>query len=278
MEQILKKAAINTWERIGQSFRQQNVRISETTISENIVSYIYENCNLSQSYVQIFQSKNENLNGADLEFFIEFEQGYIHFPAQAKLMKSNYKYSKINYQNNNGYQIDSLLTYASAKNAFPIYLLYNFVDWKTLRNNNSGISFFTRKNYGVSIAYAKTVKALCTNTDTNQVTSWKIPSFFNLNPKYTFPFHKMINKGIYNEPNGLHRQLQQLEIYPSLRKYDCRELEDDGKWRALIDYDSIGRSIHQENNKTIYEQHNYEFRPKYRILIGLNKKQLIMIT
>src|SRR5688572_1389043 len=84
---ILRAAALETWNRIGFSRTRQRLKILETTITQNIV---YE-LNLLQTFIpfffKIYESRNERANGDDLEISVRNISGrYYTFALQAKII------------------------------------------------------------------------------------------------------------------------------------------------------------------------------------------------
>jgi len=73
-------------------YRERVERISETTITEQLI-YNVENGTDDQNYpIRLFQSKKENVNGNDMEIFINTGNGYLLLPCQAKITNKEYKY------------------------------------------------------------------------------------------------------------------------------------------------------------------------------------------
>jgi RNase P/RNase MRP subunit p30 len=96
MYEWAQKFAYDTWKKIKLSFTNDNFKIYETTITQNMV---YELLELKFSNVKIFEALDETTNGNDLEVFIEsFDKRYYKFAVQSKIVYKNNKYSSIKHQ------------------------------------------------------------------------------------------------------------------------------------------------------------------------------------
>lgn len=73
----------------------------------------------------IFDSKNEKINGNDLEIVFKTRNLFLIFRTQCKIIDKEGKYSTINHSSGKGLQIELLLEYGRKVNGTPIYLFYN---------------------------------------------------------------------------------------------------------------------------------------------------------
>lgn len=191
----LKYYSIEVWNRIGFVRRAKRGRISETTITENLIYEFWKLATASRFPIQIYEAKNEKVNGSDIEIFVETDKGFLFLPCQAKILYDNDKYMAISHKVGNNDQIQLLIDYANKKEGIPFYLLYNFSLDKTLyeglpkKISSSDISL-----YGCSMIGADFINRFYRHgrTDNNGNKEWLIPKFHNLNPTPAFPFHSLI--------------------------------------------------------------------------------------
>lgn len=115
------------WERMRFA-RVRNQRISETTITENLIFDFWYQAKKDQLPVEIYEAKAEKQNGNDIEIFIETKQGYLLAAFQAKILSKKGKCPNISHKVDNAYQIDLLINYAKRKGGQACYLFYNYFD------------------------------------------------------------------------------------------------------------------------------------------------------
>ena len=254
---MLKKIAKNTWNRFPFSYAYK-VKYSETTITENILYYIYQH-NLSKPNVSIdiFEAKNEKANGNDLEIWYEIKKDeYLFIALQAKKVDiTSKKYKSISHKvsantQNQQFQIELLENYANLKQGIACYLLYNYSE-NFVRKN--------KKEYGCSLVCSDYIKKnyFCKINST----TWKVPSFADLHDKmncknvsvpfYILALKKQFIKFIKN--NNLSYTL----ISDSLISYD--------QWVAMKSF-KIDKAIKVNKKNNTLKNNSSEFDPKYRIV------------
>lgn len=103
--------------------------VKEESLTDWLLYYIANhNKNV---YYKAFTRNEEASNGSDWEWWIltnehSYTKAY-RFLIQAKKLKTNDRdnYPLVSYSNQNGYQIDLLITAAKERNALPLYLYYS---------------------------------------------------------------------------------------------------------------------------------------------------------
>lgn len=124
-----EKIAEDTWDRIKQSW-DLNVRLGEETLTELLT---LDFTRLAPGHSKLFQTtkKKESQQGTDLEIRVHTGGNRARlFAVQAKRLYSSGKYVALNKRKNSlGFsQTDILEKYSKKARAFPLYLLYNYVD------------------------------------------------------------------------------------------------------------------------------------------------------
>lgn len=133
--------------------------------------------NISKSipsvYYQAFSRHEEAENGADWEWWILTSDSYIksssfnayRFFVQAKkLTNTGDNYSRLNYGNKNGLQIDLLIENAKAYHAFPFYMFYTTSE-PDLDEQKKNIPFVDQKE----LDWCASCENGCFLSDTNDI-------------------------------------------------------------------------------------------------------------
>jgi len=264
----MTELSYDTWDRI--KFTRANasqIKLFETTITQNLLfelAKFSEHCTFKQ--VKAFEAINERVNGNDIEFFIQQPNGkYLFFPMQAKILYPSNKYEQIPYKNQN---ID-LINYATSKNGYPLYLLYNY--------NPRYISY---QNYGCSIVDAYYMGYRFSSIN---------PTFDDLHvysSKYIYPvastWQSLICDSIFSR-NKSYTNKRIKKVYNN-EKYSLSqdEVMAEGEWKE-ISLASSGKSIDEDviiKTEEIEQKENGEFineggtgfdigfAPKYKIVVS----------
>jgi|GEM_PF-3072854 len=190
---LFKFLSIETWKRIEFTYIKPRIKVYETTLTQNIAfatnAYVdfYPMLN-----IRVFEAENEKANGNDIELIIRFKNFDYDFYAaiQAKKIYRNNGYNAMDH----GDQIVNLINYASdaTRNAWPLYLLYNYIDpIPTSINNDNEL-------YGCSIVDAQYLrdnyynKRIVNKRDGTSELKWLIPFFNDLHPTHAFPWHQLV--------------------------------------------------------------------------------------
>jgi hypothetical protein len=90
---FFKEQSHLVWKRI-EFARKLNLRISETTITEELLFRFWRGYYDKKNPIRIFEAKAEHKNGNDLEIFVKTLRGFILLVCQAKITdnKGTYKY------------------------------------------------------------------------------------------------------------------------------------------------------------------------------------------
>jgi hypothetical protein len=279
----LQYYSVEVWNRIGFTRQSKNGRISETTITENLVYEFWKLAAAARFAVQIYESKNERVNGNDLEIFIETNRGFLFIPCQAKILYENDKYMAISHKVGQAEQIQLLIDFANRKGGIPFYLLYNF----SLDNVARKYFFEMEKSdislYGCSMIGADFINRYYRYGKVNSdgKNDWLIPRFHNLNPIPAFPFHSLIcSLQTSNVDEWMASKKMTIgTIEP--RFYNKQELDSDDNWKDLAPLPRIGYITNDENNflsddKRILEA-NIDFNPQYRVIFPKEKRKNILV-
>jgi hypothetical protein len=276
----LQYYSVEVWNRIGFVRRTKSGRISETTITENLIFEFWKLAKASRFPIQIYEAKNERVNGSDLEIFVETDKGFLFLPCQAKILYENDKYMAINHKVGNNEQIQLLIDYADKMNGIPFYLLYNFSIDKTSEDILSKKTLnFDISLYGCSMIGADFINRYYRNgkTDSSGNKHWLIPKFQNLNPIPSFPFHSLIcslqHKGVDEWIQS--KKMLIGDVRPLF--YSHQEFVKNDNWIDLAPLPSIGFVIN-ENADFITETRNdnelsANFNPQYRIVFPKERRR-----
>ncbi|MCW3102318.1 MAG: hypothetical protein JWO09_758 [Bacteroidetes bacterium] len=189
---LFKLLSIETWKRMEYAYLKPGVKIYETTITQNLIFSINAYNDQYNLKIQILEADDEATNGNDFELVIRFPAEGVEFyaPVQAKKIYKNGKYSSMDH----GDQIVSLQNYARARRAVPFYLLYNFApsplhidltDPMELTGCTLLSAEYLHENF-----YNKRKKR-----GSSSELAWTLPSFFDLNPSPSFPWHQIVCPG-----------------------------------------------------------------------------------
>ena len=268
-----------TWNKIGFIRSLNRGRISETTLTQNLVFEFHMMSATGQLPIELFEAWDEAANGNDIEFFIEKEEGYVAVPIQAKLISNDKYYRKLNHRVSGTYQIDNLIEYAERISGIPLYLFYNsgFVPlW-----DDEG-DFPDPEEFGCSIISAEYIKQQFCDKKRRRSgkASWKIPSFEDLHPIPALPFSQLFC-GLVKEPDSAWPTLLNLNDVPNLVYYTYEEATDEDHWKNTNPPASIS-GIDATEMKTLdslvsdsLENDNPDstFNPKFRIIISKERQR-----
>ena len=248
-----------TWERIEFARNRQGLKIYETTITQNILFDL--NKSFTSAEIKIFEAIDERTNGNDIELFIKTNVGYLFFPIQAKIIYANSKYEALEHGN----KINDLIGYATKKNGYPLYLLYNYDRTFTYNKIICGQTA-NNKVFGCSIISADYLlnNYAFNRIDRNGNSKWTIPSFFDLHPVNANPLFVLSCCSSDNDnyisfltkiiPNFSEEELNSLKVYSE------EEVLKDKSWATL----SMDKMLPEEKQKE--NQDVKVFAPKFRIV------------
>jgi hypothetical protein len=257
---LYKSISMDTWDRL-EFANKTDSSFSETTATENLLYSInkYKITNGDNS-ILMFESKNEQANGDDLEVYLEIgDNKYIYLAIQAKKLYTKIqKYRAISHKVNSCHQIDLLLKYAKLKRGIPLYLLYNYAP--NFKNKN-------KKNYGCSIAKANYIY---NNFYPKSSSRWKIPSFDNLHTKNAIPLYLLGNNRCFNKFIGSY--CRKLKLYNDSELIDNSWIQIESlKYKIDEIKDEIieSKTFVNDSNKqlNLSDDDKKSFTPKFKVIL-----------
>ena len=280
LEKLYKDIATDVWDRMKFA-SETSSKISETTLTENLLFMINKyRISAKDNSIRIYESKDEKANGNDLEIYLEISKNrYILLVIQAKkLYIKEQKYKAINHKINGIYQINLLEDYANRKNGLALYLLYNFSPNCIFKNKEHfGCTLietsFIKKNYYPKISTGH----------------WKIPSFNKLHKcyaslgfknscfhflEYAVPWHFLANnKYLKDKVHYYNKNTQQLKEYTEDEIVDHKidEWIEIGPEKVSDECIEVEKYNVSEKNSDYEEKFQKRFKPKFKMLIGLEK-------
>jgi hypothetical protein len=268
-----KLVSIDFWNRI---YFARNVkgrlRVSEITLTENLVYQFFLMAASRKLPVKIFQSKNENVNGSDMELLIELNGNVIKFPCQAKIIYATRRYGALYHQVGKEFQIDLLLRHARKIGGYPIYMFYNYEGYMTddLLKLTDGEERF----WGCSVGSASEIKNRFFAARTTP------PTFHEMHPGTCWPFYKLFelvnSRGTAQSITGM---LKGFDL-ANLKKYSIDDIIDDPTFTDLTSSEGLGFVDHFDKvpsvkiEKAFTKRDARKFNPRFRILV--TKDNLIM--
>lgn len=102
------------------------LRVSEASLTEELVYQFYVMAVGKILPVKIFQSTHEKVNGSDLEILLEIDGSVVKLPCQAKVIYATRRYGALYHEVRGQLQIDLLIQHAKRIGGYPIYMFYNY--------------------------------------------------------------------------------------------------------------------------------------------------------
>jgi len=158
-----------TWDRIGFVDSQNRSRraagrpelpITEETITENMLFDLAESGPFDPRripFVELWEAQYEPTEGNDLDLWVRYSFGWVHFMIQSKRLYENLRYTAIWHENRHGMQVDLLINASNGKGV-PLYLLYNHVPNEQRNEAWCGVRC-DETQYGCTVSYAPNIKA-----------------------------------------------------------------------------------------------------------------------
>ena len=139
--------------------QRPGIPITEWSITEKILFDL----NQSRSHyprhfggVEMWRAQYEPTEGNDIDLWIQYSFGWVHFMVQAKRQYPSRHYEKIWEHNRHGYQVDVLLR-ASVGKGTPLYLLYNTLPSGRARETHCTYTSDATQ-YGCTVAHASRIR------------------------------------------------------------------------------------------------------------------------
>jgi len=257
-----------TWDKIGFCRFQANFNLHENTVTQGL---IYEFWLLAASRkfpVQIYQARNEKVNGNDIEIAIQTRNGYLLFPCQAKIVNKRGRYSTLNHKVGGKDQIDLLLDYGRKVRGIPIYFFYNFGDNPPQNQAIEKKRNIPIESLGCSIVPAQFIKQNFSRTTTRR---WSIPDFYKIHHLLAIPFSNLFK--LINSTSIPGLDLAGFSL--GAQFYSEEELSEEAIWRDLAPPTAIGRIDPLRSYPLDVAQSDSEgpaFAPAFRILFPLERR------
>jgi hypothetical protein len=248
--------------------RERTERISETTITEQLIFNIESGIDDHNYPIRLFQSRKEKVNGNDMEIFINTGNGYLLLPCQSKITNKEYKYEHFWHSVNEARQISLLCNYAKHLGGIPAYLLYNYIPREA---QNEAFKRITHQDrYGITFTEASPFLHILGESQLYR-TPLKAPTFNSLHPHPAKPLHALVCDLIH----GL-TDITSFSISHNLTYYNIREITRDRDWersrRGTVGFIQPGdwkksakRAAGNDNDEGF--RHD-GFRPKYRLIFA----------
>lgn len=285
---ILKVVATRVWERIGFVRSKRGLKIYETTITQNLLFSMMDFSEVFGYRIKLFEAVSEKTNGNDIECFIEFKEGYVLFPIQAKIIYSNNKYKQIKHcvKGSGEEQIDLLIEYAKKNKGFPLYIFYNHVNNVKLFGPFPESDKNQIETFGISFTSAYYLYKKYYLKDIEGTRKWQIPSFNDLHPIHARPIHEITSLiGDKKFETKIEREISKKMNRNSkeIKYYNQKELLQNPDWSDLTPFHAIGRtSLDRDVDKILGSSKDRKetFNPKFRIMISINdiKTQIGLLT
>lgn len=272
----LKGFSFNIWEKLYIVFTSSRLKLSETTITQDLVFNFFMISKYHESHVYIYESTDEKANGNDLEILVDTPKGFLKLVVQAKCIKKNLRYPSVAHMVGIDQQIDLLLKYSKKHKAIPLYLFYN-TDTRFSLEENLLPTSIRKELFGCSLVHANQLKDKFFGKRINKhgFKAWKIPSFDDINPSISVPFHvlacdmlSMSAKEIVTHPVFGKSSLNDFKFF------SFQEIKSDPNWNDLLPPAAIGRitvpAVDLEINRGFSRKENNisGFNPSYRIVIS----------
>jgi hypothetical protein len=271
-----KLISTNFWTRIkfARSVKGR-LRVSETSLTEELVYQFYMMAANKVLPVKIFQSTNEKVNGSDLEILLELDGGVVKLPCQAKIIYATRRYGALYHEVGNQLQIDLLIRHAKRIGGYPIYMFYNYDEYITpkLLKVTGGVEHF----WGCSIGSADEIKQKFFNKRTTP------PMFRDMHPGVCWPFYKLFEFLNTTEAGGTIASIFKNFEVSSLKKYGINEILDDTTFEDLTSPEALGFVDHFEkfpykiDDRSLIRERT-EFNPRFRILITKDNLNIGSLT
>ena len=263
LETWLKVFSKNVWKRLGFSQKFKNeLKTYETTITQNLIFEFLEFARLTNNpSMRLLEARDESTNGNDIEIFVQYKDGYILFPAQAKSVYPSGKYEKISHGSGGKFQIHSLIDYAIKKQGIPVYLFYNYHgEWRDVIDWEKSLGF-EYDCFGCSFVNAHLMESQYLDAARS---AWKIPSFFDLHPIPAIPLFQILE---WEKMDNLWKESK--PTIPELALYRVDEVFDEKNWVDRTPPPKISGFPKEEHfYQGIIQVNQPVFSPKFRMVLA----------
>jgi hypothetical protein len=254
------------WERMRFA-RVRNQRISETTVTENLIFDFWYQAKTDRLPIEVYEAKAEKQNGNDLEVFIETRKGYLLIALQAKTLSKKGKYPNISHKADGSYQIDLLIGYAKRKGGQACYLFYNYFDDDEYHDRLEESGKYRYRQFGLTACNAELVKLKFFKATEAGKTKMKIPAFEDLHPLHAFPLSEMLRILTDAPAMEIFEELAEMVNLPIVY-YSREDIDEAYGWNEIEPRGKISGIPAKEIFATPKFDLQQGFKPKYRIVLS----------
>ena len=269
--------AETTWNRIRFA-RLIKQRISETTLTENLIFDFWYQAKKGHLPVEIYEAKDEKSNGNDLEIFIETGLGFLLLVCQAKIINKQGKYAHINHKVGRRYQIDLLTEYSKRKKGLATYLFYNYIEDHLILTKLKDLRENRETHFGISCCPAGVIKNKYFDIVGDKITKHKrgVPKFEDLHPDQAIPLANIICNLLHNNTAPILGFFASHERHGiTYRYFERGALTNDESWQPILRSGQIGfvETQKEQNDTSPIQQDGIikGFNPKYRIVFSVEQ-------
>ncbi|WP_242929019.1 DUF6615 family protein [Pontibacter vulgaris] len=255
-----------TWDRLGFVYHNEQAKLQETTITDDLVFQISKLFSGDGSLFMLEHAKNEKRNGNDLEFAIAVRKDeFLIFPIQAKRLYAKQRYPRISHKG----QLKGLMNYAKEVGGVPLYLLYNYVAKDFEYPKYLCGKELVADHYGCTLVAAEHIEARYANKlKRKRKKIWKIPTFFSLlEDQASFPWHLLFYEPEKLVP-GYKMRTKESEII--IKAYSKDELLSNKDWQYLTQFSQVQNSsnlVMQDFTDSVSNgEDNSTFSPRFRFI------------
>ncbi|WPU96222.1 hypothetical protein SNE25_11905 [Mucilaginibacter sabulilitoris] len=259
---LLLNESVKAWNMI--KFNRARIeRMSETTITEQLVYNIESDITANNHPIRLFQSRKENVNGNDMEIFVNTGDGFLLLPCQAKITNKEYRYEHFWHTVNASRQISLLCDYAKDLGGIPAYLFYNYIPREA--QNEAFKKIVHQERYGITFTEANPFLNILEERRLSG-NPLNAPTFNSLHPHPAKPLHVQVCDMI----NGL-MNMNSFSLNYDLTYYNIRDITQNRNWehsrRGTIGFIQSG-DWKKKAGRAAENSNNDAFRPKYRLILG----------
>jgi len=267
------------WNRIAFA-RRANLRISETSITEELLYQFYDSFFKRSMPVKLFESKEENRTGSHIEVLVKTVDGYVLLACQAKITYKTGNYGAFHHQVGGKWQIDLLQAYAAKHGGIAQYLFYNFMPSIKLGESLSQLYEEDEiSDYGITYLSAYHILKWM---ESYKKDGEKIPTpgFNHFHPNLAKPFHELICSLLKKEETLFYSFPE--SVTSGLKYYQENEVYDEKRWLQVTRLGQIGyaytdkmflRDDELKSSIVKREKTLKPFAPKFRLVVDAVPQQ-----
>lgn len=271
----LKIYSRDIWNRLEFCLSRNDVKVYETTITQNLLYDIYRFQRLKQNCsIRLLEAKNEKVNGNDIEIFVQKGDKYLFFPTQAKSIYPSGKYQQIRHKTANKRQVDSLLEYADEQGGVPLYLMYNYYFGEEVKFIKKSVGCRI-EDLGCSLINANYIYDKYFSPFASVVKG--LPSFCDFHPYPAVPLFFLAK--LTEDKDALSRICNDdISVVRKLKEYTREEVFDNKAWNDLTPIAGRLSGIDIQGFDILRERktHEFTYSAKYRLIISNEPDTLII--